>query len=224
MNARSRSPIERALEENAFQLPETFQIQFFHRPADTQPVKIEGMLSRVWFRPSWLFPLFFLLERCGILVCQCGRNIPTTLQVTSEFDRKGAAIQQWERRFHGSRPAAFDVSVIYDEVTERPVDLVGPGRFLALAWDIEFEAPNEIRIDVCRAGIRLGNRFAWFPAFLWPYLLGRETFRQKLCSDLTQEFEISLGIEHPIFGPVFGYEGRFAIKSPTVHSSPGAGA
>jgi len=65
---------------------------------------------------------------------------------------------------------------------------------------------------VVSAGIRVGTRFYWMPDWFWPYLLGKETFRQWPLPDEEGRFSIDLNIQHPLFGSVFSYRGDFAIE------------
>jgi hypothetical protein len=109
----------------------------------------------------------------------------------------------------------FDVRVVYDPISKRAVDLVGPGGILALGWNLE-SIGDTLSIDVISAGVRLGKRFIWTPSWLWPFFLGKETFRQQVVDDDAGIFSIRLQIDHPIFGPVFGYNGTFCI----AQSSP----
>ena len=202
------SPLFRATE--GMTLPDTFAAQFYHDSEDEE-VLVNGELEEIWYKPRFLFPLFWALEQCGILIAERRRNVPTSLAVRVVNCSDFGICQIWRRRFFADRTKKFDVRVVYDKGSKRAVDLVGPLEFLALGWDLS-SREGTFGIDVATAGFRLGTRFIWMPDWLWPYLLGRETFRQTVEDEENGLFSIQLHIEHPIFGPIFGYSGEFRLE------------
>lgn len=193
-------------------IPEAFRIQFLHSPEFKHDVILEGELEEVWFRPIWLAPLFWFLELLGILIAERDQNIKTILKVVAKYDKKGNPYHLWYRRFLGSKIKKFDVKIVYDGVTKQAVDLVGPCRLLALTWRIKYLEPDTIKLDVTGAGLRFGDKYYWIPRWIWPFLLGREKFTQKLISTEENQVRIDLSIEHPFFGQVFCYRGVFNVR------------
>lgn len=196
---------------NSKDLPETFRFQFLHSPEYEYDILVEGELEEVWFRPIWLAPLFKFLEMIGILIAERSHNIKTTLRVVAKYDDSGLPYQLWYRRFFGAKPKKFDVKVIYHPKTKKVIDLVGPFGFLALAWDPNFISPDTLTLDVNDAGLKFGKNILWLPSWFWPYLLGKESFTQKIESEADNLISINLKIRHPIFGLVFGYSGKFKV-------------
>lgn len=192
-------------------LPEAFRLQFLHSAESDADVLVEGVLDEVWYRPRWLAPLFHLLEWLGILVAERARNVRTTLRIAARYDRQGNPYHLWHRRFYGRRTRKFDVRIVFDRKSGRAVDLVGRGGFLALGWDVRFDPPGTLHLDVVSAGLRLGGRIFWLPDALWPLLLGREEFVQTVESEEEGRFRIHLLIRHPVLGEVFCYRGRFGM-------------
>lgn len=203
-------------------LPKVFASQFYH-DSESEELVVKGELEDIWYKPRFLFPLFWLLEKCGILIAERRNNVSTTLKVTAVSSKDFGMCQVWRRRFMADRTKKFDVRVVYDSKTKRAVDLVGPFEVLALGWDLSSQG-DTFCIDVATAGIRVGTRFLWMPSFLWPYLLGRETFRQTVVDEAEGRFSIQLHIEHPVFGPIFGYSGNFVVEQDAaLKSDPRAG-
>jgi len=206
-----KSPLSPILEDIEA-LPEAFKIQFLHSPELGHDVILEGELTEVWFRPIWLAPLFWLLERLGILIAERAKAIKTTLKVVAKYDQNGFPYQLWFRRFYGTKVKKFDVRVIFDRVSKQAVDLVGPKGFLALAWNVTFIPPETIKLDVVGAGLQYREKIIWLPNWLWPFLLGRENFTQKVDFPNENQVSINLLIKHPLLGPVFCYKGTFQVK------------
>ncbi len=195
-------------------LPAVFRRQFLHSPENEGDVLIEGVLDEVWYRPRWLGPFFWLLERAGILIAERAENVRTTLRVEARYDRDGQPYHLWYRRFYGEeRVKKFDVKVIYDRASERAVDVVGHRGRLALGWDVRFIEPDTLKLDVIAAGLRTDKRIVWLPSWLWPLMFGREEFTQKVVSVAENRISINLLIRHPLFGPVFCYRGTFTVGS-----------
>ncbi|WP_420628958.1 DUF4166 domain-containing protein [Candidatus Leptofilum sp.] len=205
-----KSPLSPILEDIET-LPEAFKIQFLHSPELDYDVVLEGVLTEVWFRPIWLAPLFWLLERLGILIAERANSIKTTLKVVAIYDENGFPYHLWFRRFYGAKVKKFDVKVIFDRASKQAVDLVGLKGFLALAWDVRFAPPDTIKLDVVGAGIRYRDRIFWLPNWLWPIFLGREEFIQKVDFPKADQVSIHLLIKHPLFGSVFSYKGTFQV-------------
>ena len=55
------------------------------------------------------------------------------------------------------------MKIVYDRVTKKAVDLVGPCRLLALTWRIKYLEPDTIKLDVTGDGLRFSGKIYWIP-------------------------------------------------------------
>lgn len=210
------SPLEPAF-QTAGVIPLAFQAQFLHHVDHNFDILLEGVMERIWFKPRWLKPLFVLLEKMGILISETGENIPTTMLVKAVREENEGAVHLWHRTFHFQKRRSFNTKVKYDAELQRVVDLVGPGLRLHLFWEAQFIAPDAFRLDVLGAYFKIAHQKIFLPAWLWPWLLGKETFIQHAEKD-GQSIRINMCVTHPLFGELYGYSGFFTLKK--VENTP----
>ena len=203
------SPLEPILGAHRAILPDAFRRQFL---SGADPVVVEGTMHSIWYRPLFA-PLFRLLGGVGILVPETARTVPTTMHIIPGTDDSGQVSQLWNRRFDlgEGRHYDFNTVVLYDAERDCVVDLVGPGLRLHLGWIMTFEPPRLLTIHRKYCGIRIGGRVRWLPHWLWPLLLGREDFKQRIDEGDEDMIHIDLRVRHPIFGLVFRYQGTFIV-------------
>ena len=85
----SDSPFSPVLADHVADLPPAFREQFLLAPEDPHAVLFEGRMYRVWRRPAWLWPVFWLLARPNILFPETGTDIPATMIIRAGRDRRG---------------------------------------------------------------------------------------------------------------------------------------
>jgi len=123
-------------------LPEAFYEQFLATPERDYDVILEGVMHRIWHRPTWLKPLFILLGWLGILVPKVGESIPAKLVVVPGYLPSGEPYHEWNRTFEFNRPVKFNTRVIYDHEQANLADLVGPGYRLHMVWKGTYIPPR----------------------------------------------------------------------------------
>ncbi len=210
------SPLEPALAPHAETLPLAFREQFLHSAEFPFGVVLQGMIHHLWYRPRWLAPLFWLLERIGILISQQGHAIPTTLEVRPGYDRDGQPYHIWARTFQFPQRCFFNTTIIYASDLDHVVDLVGPKNVLYMVWRAQFHPPNTFTLHTAACALRFGRRRVWLPRWLWRWLLGTVRFRQRVDPAREDMVHIGLVIRHPLLGDIFGYTGTFTVtRTPT---------
>ena len=79
-------------------LPQVFASQFYH-DSESDELVVKGELEDIWYKPRFLFPIFWLLKKCGILIAERRNNVCTTLKVTAVNSEDFGMCQVWRRRF-----------------------------------------------------------------------------------------------------------------------------
>jgi hypothetical protein len=202
-------------------VPAAFREQFLFRDDLGYRVRLDGVLHRVWHGPRVLAPLFRLLGAAGILVPLTGRDVPTTLDVIPSRDPRGRPVHRWSRTMQfPRRTVRFDTSIVYDAAQGTVVDLVGPRNVLYMVWAARFHPPETFTLDSRANALRIGRRLVWLPRWAWKLLLGTVTFSQRVDAADERVVHIDLLITHPLFGPIFGYDGTFrTIRVPLPRSA-----
>src|SRR4051794_11759722 len=93
------SPFATTLAAHASLLPPVFHAQFLAPGEASHPFKLVGHMDRVWHRPAWLWPAFWLLARVDALFPETGLMVPAAMTVTSYEDANSQPCQTWQRTF-----------------------------------------------------------------------------------------------------------------------------
>jgi hypothetical protein len=206
------TPLGKVFEGHEADIPFAFKEQFLATPDQDYDIVLRGVMHKIWHRPRWLKPLFYLLGKMGILVPKTGENIPTTLAVIPGFTRDGDAYHEWNRTLAFQNPIEFNTTVIYDRKKQNIADLVGPGKFLHMVWDGKFIPPYRFTLDTIVNGFRIRGKVIYLPKWFWYLLFGRVKFIQQAHGQDKNLVDVDLRIIHPILGEVFGYQGTFQTR------------
>ena len=202
------SPFSPVLSDDEVVLPAAFREQFLLAPEDPHSVLFEGRMDWVWRRPSWLWPVFWLLTRPRILFPETGADVPATMIVAAGRDRRGRPYQRWSRTFAFSPPRQFDATMAYDAARGQIVELFGRAGQLEIAWDVRFRPPDTIEITTRGVALRLGRRRLQIPRALGVAVWAVE--RADRCRDDTVTIDLRLSV--PLLGAVFGFAGTFRLR------------
>lgn len=211
------TPLAKVFIGHEHDLPVAFEDQFLATPERDYTVVLEGVMHKIWHRPRWLKPLFWLLGKLGILVPQTGEEIPTTLTVVPGYLPNGDPFHEWNRTFAFKPPTQFNTRVVYDHKQDNLADLVGPDFRLHMVWKGQFTPPGTFTLATVTNAIRIGNHVTYLPRWIWLPLLGRVQFIQTARADAPDTVDVDLRIIQPLFGEVFGYQGTFkAVRYPKL--------
>ena len=202
-----KSPFSEILEPYSGQIAPSLQDQYLC-PADAPyEIVLGGKMKRVWHRPKWLWPVFWLLARGDILFPETGENIPTTLIVTPCRNAEGEPVQTWERTFHfpNHKRRRYASTMVYDPPTRRMIELQGPKNAFEEIAKIRFTPPDRLEFLTVESVIQLGRFRLRLPRKLWI----TAHVVQQVQDIATGASRVTLTITHGLFGPIFGYEGEF---------------
>jgi hypothetical protein len=207
--------------DNHSLIPEAFRLQFLHTPDDPHRIVLEGEMHRVWQGHRWMRPVFWLLGLTGILIGKTGEHVPTRLELRVYRDQAGIPHQAYDRTLQFDTPVTFNSEMFYLPAQNRSAELFGPGRVLYMVWDTQFHPPDTLTLQTTGFGVRIGNRYITLPQRAARWLIGEAHFVQKAYDTTPPSSSIDLVIRHPIFGNIFGYEGRFDVLKLDKESNHG---
>lgn len=164
-------------------------------------------MDRIWHRPAWLWPFFWLLIWADLLFPETGTAIPATMVLTGH-GAPDANYQSWERTFLFATPRRFNAVMAYDAAQGRVVEQLGPGHMLHMAWDVRFIPPATIEIVTCGCVLHVGRWRLALPSFLYPTVRAVET----ALPDCDDRIHIDLLMTHAWLGDIFGYDGTFVLR------------
>lgn len=200
------SPFSRILAAHAGDMSPGLFDQYLSPAGAPYEVVLAGTMERVWHRPAWLWPVFWLLSRWDLFFPETGENIPTTLVITTDRDSDGTPFQTWERTFLFPGVERRYRSVMrYDAETNRIVELQGPGDILRESAEIRFELPGTLQFITVESCLKMGPVRVPLPRVLWVH----GHVHQVVEDPESGRTRVSLLIRHNLLGPVFGYEGVF---------------
>lgn len=188
MNKKSLMQI--ALGDQWKELPPALQAHYqSHDNSDIGQLDIEY--------PLFMQPYLTLLHLLGALINRRGKNIPTTVEKHMKGD-----IQYWKRSilFTGDKTIFFNSFWLHDGGNEL-IEYVNP--FLGLRMSVHIEN-NQLHYEGRNFVVKLGKLLIPIPEWL---VLGHTTIIETALND--HEFKMDFKLNHPIFGTVFRYSGKF---------------
>ena len=202
------TPFRAVLAPHIAVLPPALRDHYLVSATTPYRIVLEGRMDRIWHRPAWLWPLFWFLTLADMLFPETGVDVPAIMTVTGGRDRQGRPYQTWNRSFQFPRSRCFNAMMIFDDQVACPVERLGPGQLLQMAWDVQFHAPATIEIRTTGCGLRIGQQYMRLPRFCYPTVRAIEIALPAR----DDAIHIDLSIEHPLLGRIFGYEGTFFLR------------
>jgi Domain of unknown function (DUF4166) len=190
---------------------DAFTDQLLRRPEESFISVADGRMTRIWWRPVWLRPVFWMLGAIGILVPRQGMDVPARLRVRPAFDDLGRPYQVCDRQFDFSQPYAFVTIKKFEPDLGLITEAVGPRGFIVVAWDTTLRSERLLTFRTAAVGLQIGGQRAWLDKTIWRWIFGQTVFIQIADGVDSNRIDVRMTVRHPLLGPVFGYEGRFTI-------------
>lgn len=166
-----------------------------------------GVMSRVWYGKPYVLPFLYIGTWRNIMFPQQGEHIPFTIENYAYVDQFGRETVTWVRKYRFPDTIRhFDATMVYSRERGKIVDYLGTHQHLAV----------DISVSVADNGglqLRSGEqRFYEGPlSFRFPMLFSGYASVTEWYDDQTDQFAISVTVTNPVWGPLFGYEGRFSV-------------
>jgi hypothetical protein len=166
-----------------------------------------GVMDEVWKGRLYTAPFLYVGARRRIMFPETGRDIPFTIENYAFVDRFGRETVSWIRTFECRRRRRFDAYMVYSEARGRIVDYLGSHQHLAVDIDLCVDDEGGLRL---RSG---AQRFYEGPiGFTFPMLFSGIADVREWYDDAARCFRIVVDVRNRVWGPLFGYRGRFAVE------------
>jgi hypothetical protein len=200
------SPFDLALGPYRDTLPAAFKKQYLISVDSGCIAVFDGISDRIWHRPRWLWPLFWVLAHFNILFPETGTNIPATMKITGGRDRFGQPYHNWDRIFSFARPRYFNAVMAYDIRRQCVVEHFTSMNLLSMTWEISFYAPARLEIITSTCRLNLGALQIPLHRLFHPHVRVVESALDE------DNIRVELVMSHPLLGDIFGYSGNYTVK------------
>lgn len=166
-----------------------------------------GVMENIWHGRFYTLPFLYVGTWRSIMFPEQGTNVPFSIQNYAYRDPLGRETVTWVRTFHASKRRRFDAYMIYSERRGCIVDYLGTHQHLAV--DIELSvAPN--------GGLQLRSGEQRFYenviGFRFPIFFSGVANVCEWYDDAQQCFRIDVNASNSLWGPLFGYRGKFQVE------------
>jgi len=197
----------RAMGSDFDRLHPQIQRRFGFSSADGCAAVGRGVMERVWHGLPYTLPFLYVGTWRRIMFPQRGRAVPFSIRNYAYRDRFGRETVTWVRDFGPPLGRRFDATMIYSEARGRIVDYLGTHQHLAVDIDLSVDERGGMHLRSGAQRFYEGALGFQFPMIFSGYADVHEWF-----DDETGDFRISVRVTNPVWGPLFGYEGRFAVE------------
>lgn len=213
---------ERALGADFGRLHPQIQRRFGFASTDGVASIGRGIMDEVWHGPPWTMPFLYCGAWRRIMFPEAGRAIAFSVENYAYVDAFGRETVSWIRTFEASRRRRFDAYMVYSEDRGRIVDYLGTHEHLAVDIDLSVDAEGGLRL---RSGAQ--RFYEGVLGFTFPMLFSGTADVREWYDDGARCFRISVDVRNRVWGPLFGYRGRFdvdwvpvAVGPPPAHILP----
>lgn len=163
-----------------------------------------GVMDEVWHGAPYTLPFLYIGAWRRIMFPEQGRGIPFTIANYTYRDRFGRETVTWLRTFATMRSRRFDAYMIYSAERGKIVDYLGTHQHLAVDIDLSVDA----RGGLC---LRSGAQRFYEGAigFRFPMQFSGVADVCEWYDDTLGRFCIEVRVSNQLWGPLFGYRGRF---------------
>jgi hypothetical protein len=206
---------QRALGSDFERLHPMIQRRFGFSSQDGVASVGHGVMDEVWHGPPWTLPFLWCGSWRRIMFPESGRGVPFTVENYAFVDDLGRETVSWIRTFRGRRERRFDAYMVYSEQRRRVVDYLGTHEHLAVDIDLSVDPDGGIRL---RSGAQ--RFYEGHLGFRFPMLFSGIADVREWYDEAAACFRISVGVRNRVWGPLFGYRGRFAVDWLPIDGGP----
>lgn len=199
-----RSIYERALGEKFKLLHPRIQQRFGFGSQDCCGAIGRGVMEKVWRGKFFTLPFLYVGSWRRIMFPEHGTNIPFTIRNFAYLDPFGRETVTWIRNFETNYPRRFDAYMIWSEQRACVVDYLGTHQHLAVDIDLSIDERGGLRL---RSGAQ--RFYEGLVGFNFPMAFSGVADVCEWFEDGDQKFHIEVNVHNDLWGPLFGYTGRF---------------
>lgn len=165
-----------------------------------------GVMEEIWKGGPHVAPFLYLGSRRHVMFPETGRTVPFTIENYAFVDRFGRETVSWIRTFQSGRTRRFDAYMIYSHARGGIVDYLGSHEHLAVDIDLTVDDEGGLRL---RSGAQ--RFYEGLVGFSFPTLFSGIAEVREWYDDAAQCFRIVVDVRNKVWGPLFGYRGRFVV-------------
>ena len=166
----------------------------------------QGVMDEIWHGPPYTLPFLMIGKWRRIMFPEHGRGVRFMIQNYAYVDRLGRETVTWLRTFRTTWTRRFDAYMIYSEQRGRIVDYLGTHQHLAVDIDVEPDTNGGLHL---RSGPQ--RFYEGSLAFDFPMAFSGYADVHEWWDDRIGQYFITVRVTNPIWGPLFGYQGRFDV-------------
>ena len=166
-----------------------------------------GVMDEIWKGGFYTAPFLHFGSWRRIMFPETGRNVPFTVENYAFVDRFGRETVSWIRTFKSHRTRRFDAYMIYSGRRRAIVDYLGSHEHLAVDIDMWVDDEGGLRL---RSGAQ--RFYEGLIGFSFPMLFSGIADVREWYDDAARCFRIVVNVHNKVWGPLFGYRGRFRVE------------
>jgi uncharacterized protein DUF4166 len=197
---------QRALGADFARLHPQIQRRFGFSSADGIASLGAGVMDDIWKGGPHTLPFLYLGSQRHVLFPEIGQNVPFTIENYAFVDRFGRETVSWIRTFQSRQRRRFDAYMIYSDARGRIIDYLGSHEHLAVDIDLTVDDEGGLRL---RSGAQ--RFYEGIVGFSFPMLFSGVAEVREWYDDVAQCFRIVVNVRNKVWGPLFGYRGRFVV-------------
>jgi hypothetical protein len=206
---------QRVLGDDFHRLHPQIQRRFGFSSADGVASIGTGVMEEIWKGRLYTQPFLRFGSRRHIMFPETGRHIPFRIENYAFVDRFGRETVSWIRTFQSRRTRRFDAYMIFSERRGRIVDYLGSHQHLAVDIDLSVDDRGGLRV---RSGAQ--RFYEGLIGFSFPMLFSGIADVREWYDEAAQCFRIFVDVHNRVWGPLFGYRGRFTVEWKSVSDVP----
>jgi hypothetical protein len=197
---------QRALGDNFARLHPQIQRRFGITSDANEMAVGRGQMQRLWHGRPYTLPFLMIGTWRRIMFPEQGTDVPFTIENAAYIDPAGRETVTWIRTFQTSKTRRFDAYMIWSEQRNCIVDYLGDHQHLAVDIAVSVDPNGGLRL---RSG---EQRFYEGPvSFRFPQFFTGIADVCEWYDDAEKCFRIEVNVVNRIWGPLFGYSGRFQV-------------
>jgi Domain of unknown function (DUF4166) len=188
-------------------LPPQIQRRFGFSSVDGVASIGSGVMDEIWKGRFYTEPFLHFGSWRRIMFPETGKNVPFTVENYEFIDRFGRETVSWIRTFKSRRTRRFDAYMIYSDRRRAIVDYLRSHEHLAVDIDLWVDDEGGLRL---RSGSQ--RFYEGLIGFSFPMLFSGIADVREWYDDVARCFRIVVNVHSKVWGPLFGYRGRFGVE------------
>jgi Domain of unknown function (DUF4166) len=166
-----------------------------------------GVMDEVWHGRVFTVPFLKFGSTRRLLFAERGSDVPFTISNYAYLDSFGRETVTWSRRYQfPGATSSFDATMVYSTERDTIIDYLGTHQHLAVDIDCRVDEAGAMCL---RSGAQ--RFYEGWAGFRFPMVFTGVADVREWWDEPNEVFRISVRVSNRVFGPLFGYRGRFTV-------------